>query len=1068
MAQLSSAINLHLPRVIDSDFAPLHLDSLLPRDGRHNDYRSVDWRTLLSNADDIPQLDLSLSETHLRNTHTTDNLTLRRTWDVDGLILHARSLAICREGFKLAYCAPFLQRITESPKVTINGYKVQKEKQLRLGFGVRDGGYNYSMHVLFPHMPRTANDTTHLTNSLQETWIDQIVLPALWASTDSNVHQRHPRSFADAFSRAHVRQEAYLQSSGQPLDLLYDVPKSALRAFWRRIRHRANATEDFREPTLVVSGWNQKLLTQRPNARQTRSDYLEHLDHCFDLHDRNVDPAQAWVDIGVEDVVASPTSPGITLLWKSPCLHLWKTCFHDPYHQKPRVKVIQYPFMLTRDAGGASVKLDEANYLRAQGGLIYHKAYNLAKDLFSSIIKEHLPFNNPYFEGLPYSQSELLRWHRINRDGGLAFSAPDMEAASTVDPSSLKGRQIKAYVRTKQRISGAIRAARAQSQDFGLRKEYRQTLESYRRQELSDSPTETDLWWVPPPSTPSHRSTSPSPAEPPRSDHSPVSTSMARNPPKLAATNLDDHSQSESAGTTSEARGEILSTHRPYWILPTDEVLDFIAATLNRYLYPLEALAAQAQSGPNGLPAATSEDQISYGQMATALVRTITLSLGGMAPETRSELWLDEFNVRTRPHDVTAVGDAENDSPMTTRKIKRLGLGLKDCIRQNGIASFPADMIFWEGLPVFKPHFRKRLHLTQDGLQGQFLKNPAILTDVQRENRLLAHFRQMARAAGPLSANWIPQIRRHKDHPVTAVLCTAAELSIQSYMLQVLDLLQSRLTRGMTKAAKTTAIAEFMAPLTDDERAGLVGFSHSMISRLLGFEPHVVAARRSPATDAHSAKQSYFGQYHDDLRWRSRLRGLFQWNDHPGKKARLWENNSFRNLTRRLHSIIASELRHGAEDVFMQVLSKRASTLLWIIPQYDYDKLSVMTKASKHHAAKRQQTIQGLDDLQKTNWLLACLSTDCTATLRHFRNDNCPPAAHRHCVDDLRQKSAGATQMVMSQQGLAFPTRNSILDPAWIGASMELVFAKSFRLSLAVDMEQDSDPDSTESEPSDD
>ena len=440
-----------------------------------------------------------------------------------------------------------------------------------------------------------------------------------------------------------------------------------------------------------------------------------------------------------------------------------------------------------------------------------------------------------------------------------------MEAAFIIDPSSLKGRQIKAYVRTKQRISGAIRAARAQSQDFGLRKEYRQTLESYRRQELSDSPTETDLWWVPPPSTPAHRSTSPSPAEPPRSDSSPVSTSMARNPPKLAATNLDDSSHGESASTTSEARDEIVSTHRPYWILPTDEVLDFIAATLNRYLYPLEALAAQAQSGPNGLPAATSEDQISYGQMATALIRTVTLSLGGMAPETRFELWLDEFNVRTRLHDVTAVGDAENDNPMTTRKIKCLGLGLKDCIRQNGIASFPADMIFWEGLPVFKPHFQKRLHLTQDGLQGQFLKNPAILTDVQRENRLLAHFRQMARAAGPLSANWIPKIR-HQDHLVTAVLCTAAELIIQSYMLQVFDLLQSRLTRGMTKAVKTTAIAEFMAPLIDDERAGLVSFSHSMIFRLLSFEPHVVIARRSPAIDANSAKQSYFSQYHDDLR----------------------------------------------------------------------------------------------------------------------------------------------------------------------------------------------------------
>ena len=318
--------------MINSDFAFLHLDSLLSRDGRHNDYRFVDWRTLLSHAEDFFQLDLILSELHLREIHIIDNLILRRTWDVDDLIFHARSLIICQEGFKLTYCSSFLQRITESLKVTINGYKVHQEKQLRLGFGVRDGGYNYSMHVLFPHMSRTVNDITHLINSLQETWINQIILSALWASIDSNVHQRHPRFFADAFSRAYVRQEAYLQSSGQPLDLLYDVPQFALRVFWRRIQNRVNVIVDFRESTLIVSDWNQKLFTQRSNARQTRSDYLKHLDYCFDLHDRNVDHAQAWVDIGVEDVVALSTSLDVTLLWKSSCLHLWKTCFHDSYH----------------------------------------------------------------------------------------------------------------------------------------------------------------------------------------------------------------------------------------------------------------------------------------------------------------------------------------------------------------------------------------------------------------------------------------------------------------------------------------------------------------------------------------------------------------------------------------------------------------------------------------------------------------------------------------------------------------------------------------------------------------
>ena len=189
MIQLSAVLNLHLPRVINSNFALFYLDSLFSRDERHNDYRFVDWRTLLNHAEDFSQLNLILSELHLREIHIIDNLILHRIWNVDDLILYARSLIIYQKRFKLTYCFFFFQRITENLKITINEYKVHQEKQLRLKFDVRNGEYNYSMHVLFSHMSRTANDITHLINFLQETWINQIILSVLWISIDSNVHQ---------------------------------------------------------------------------------------------------------------------------------------------------------------------------------------------------------------------------------------------------------------------------------------------------------------------------------------------------------------------------------------------------------------------------------------------------------------------------------------------------------------------------------------------------------------------------------------------------------------------------------------------------------------------------------------------------------------------------------------------------------------------------------------------------------------------------------------------------------------------------------------------------------------
>ena len=78
MIQLFAALNLHLPRVINSNFALFHLDFLLSRNERHNDYRFVNWRILLNHVEDFSQLDLILSELYFREIYIIDNLILHR------------------------------------------------------------------------------------------------------------------------------------------------------------------------------------------------------------------------------------------------------------------------------------------------------------------------------------------------------------------------------------------------------------------------------------------------------------------------------------------------------------------------------------------------------------------------------------------------------------------------------------------------------------------------------------------------------------------------------------------------------------------------------------------------------------------------------------------------------------------------------------------------------------------------------------------------------------------------------------------------------------------------------
>ena len=128
MIQLFLIINLHLSRIINFDFIFFYFDFFFFWDERYNDYRFVNWRILLNNVDNIFQLNFFLSEIYFRNIYIINNLIFRRIWNVDDLIFYVRNLIICREKFKLIYCAFFLQRITKSSKITINEYKMHKKK----------------------------------------------------------------------------------------------------------------------------------------------------------------------------------------------------------------------------------------------------------------------------------------------------------------------------------------------------------------------------------------------------------------------------------------------------------------------------------------------------------------------------------------------------------------------------------------------------------------------------------------------------------------------------------------------------------------------------------------------------------------------------------------------------------------------------------------------------------------------------------------------------------------------------------------------------------------------------
>ncbi len=61
------------------------------------------------------------------------------------------------------------------------------------------------------------------------------------------------------------------------------------------------------------------------------------------------------------------------------------------------------------------------------------------------------------------------------------------------------------------------------------------------------------------------------------------------------------------------------------------------------------------------------------------------------------------------------------------------------------------------------------------------------------------------------------------------------------------------------------------------------------------------------------------------------------------------------------------ELRHGVAGRLMPFIQLVVAQRLWIIPQYDIDKLSVLKKASKHNAESTAVGIKVMMELKRTN-----------------------------------------------------------------------------------------------------
>ncbi len=536
--------------------------------------------------------------------------------------------------------------------------------------------------------------------------------------------------------------------------------------------------------------------------------------------------------------------------------------------------------------------------------------------MFATPFKDYSPFQNSQFEALGYSQELLERWYSTNSVKGMR-------------PGAAKRRQLlEAYTTTKQRLSSTLRDSK--NENYGVRQEYRITVELLRALEEGD---------------------------------------------------VDGVELPASSAASSVADGQVAAGgaagHTPYWVLPTDEVNAFAAAEMNRWLFGLEVIIGRVSAGHDGRPAASQEEQLVNGVMVSALVRVLRMSTGTDA-SSHPSMWLGKRREREREGESEASDD-DVEGERSRRRAGKLGLNLRACVKENGMAWFPVDLIHWNITPTFTRQAIKCLALAANAFQKSFHKTLNIQRTLSHENAMFQLFREYLRTSKEIGIK------------------TGAQLSVQSYIQEVFGLLADRWTDwpedSSTNVAKDRKKRreEFMAraKLEDDEALGLRGLSWIMIFKLIGGRPRIVGVRQSKAGGKTRNGKAHFARYDTGL-WKDKVFALFAWDDEREDvvKKRGWHNAAFRVLTRRLHSIVVEEVGELAGHRFLDYVKDYAGQCLWAIPQYDYDKLSVMHKVSKHHSREAREEISLSSALERTNWLVPQMSeefqSDFSAIIGHY------------------------------------------------------------------------------------
>jgi len=324
------------------------------------------------------------------------------------------------------------------------------------------GFEDVSLYLLFPRLYREGQQSSRLLDDDFQTWIDQVLLPAIYRHHDSAYLQHYPSSYQHGKYNSTARG---VESRSRKVDalpreqlLMHFIPPDQLHAVWETIQETVEqpGLQQFKDVTILLHAKNLKTLTKGSTwegmMTRLQTYWGEVVDEAYMSDDFYFDvgketcPRQTY--LSTEDVGNS--LPAEILLWKKCCLDSYYNWCRNGEKLDPCQQTL-YPTALLRDTVSMGVEPRANSQLRA-GGLLYSQFYSSVKEVFAA--GSQYPFTNTAIETLALDPQLRKTWQYVG--AGLSHN-----------PVAL----IKAYLYAKARCHYGIQGSMQKS--FGIREEHR-------------------------------------------------------------------------------------------------------------------------------------------------------------------------------------------------------------------------------------------------------------------------------------------------------------------------------------------------------------------------------------------------------------------------------------------------------------------------------------------------------------------------------------------------------------------------------------------------------------------